>query len=397
MVTEEQVLAMLSDLESPSVERTVSTGDMAKFCQAVCAFANDMPGTRRAGFLLIGAGDRDGAPSGLTASDELLRNLAGIASDGQVLPSPALTVQKIPLSSGQGDIVVVEVQPSSLPPVRYKGQIWIRRGPRRAIANETEERLLVERRTATATTFDALPCAEASLADLSLELFTANYRPQAIDAETIAENHRPIEQQLSSLRFFHLGRNCPTHAGLLLFAKNPLYWLPNAYAQYVKFAGRTMSDDVVDEKRFSGDLLTMVRDLNSFVRLVTVNRPERATPLEERMVADYPEVALREFLMNAILHRSYEAPAPVRFLQFEDRIEIQNPGPLYGLANRENFPTQTSYRNPVLAEAMKTLGFVNRFGRGVIRAQEALRKNGNEEATFVFGENHFGVILRGRT
>jgi ATP-dependent DNA helicase RecG len=100
--------------------------------------------------------------------------------------------------------------------------------------------------------------------------------------------------------------------------------------------------------------------------------------------------------MNAVLHRSYELPQPVRFYEYADRIEIQNPGPLYGLARAENFPVQTSYRNPVLAEAMKTLGAVNRFGRGVARAQAALEKNGSQPAEFVFGEHHFGVTIRRR-
>jgi ATP-dependent DNA helicase RecG len=64
------------------------------------------------------------------------------------------------------------------------------------------------------------------------------------------------------------------------------------------------------------------------------------------------------------------------------------------LARPENFPTQTSYRNPVLAEAMKTLGAVNRFGRGVERAQAALGKNGSPPAEFIFGDMHFGVTVR---
>jgi ATP-dependent DNA helicase RecG len=115
--------------------------------------------------------------------------------------------------------------------------------------------------------------------------------------------------------------------------------------------------------------------------------------LEETSVADYPEVAVRELLVNAVLHRSYEAAAPVFLYQFADRIEIHNPGPLYGEARPENFPTQTSYRNPILAEAMRTLGAVNRFGRGVIRAQDALKRNGNPQATFQFGETFFVATL----
>jgi len=66
--------------------------------------------------------------------------------------------------------------------------------------------------------------------------------------------------------------------------------------------------------------------------------------------------------MNSLLHRSYESNSPVRFYQFTNRIEIQNPGTLYGEARPENFPRQTSYRNPILAEAMKTIAFFNNKG-----------------------------------
>jgi ATP-dependent DNA helicase RecG len=394
MIAEPELLALLGDLESFRVERTVSTKDTAKFSEAVCAFANDLPASHLPGYLLIGADDKTGTPAGLKVTDELLRNLAGLATDGNILPAPAITVYRVSLSSGTGDIAVVEVQPSDLPPVRFKGQTWIRRGPCKGIANETEESILIERRTAAARTFDAQPCVGASLADLALDLFTNTYRPLAVDAETIAENQRPIERQLASLRFFDLARNYPTYAGLILFAKDLAGWLPNAFVQYVRFDGPKMADAVSAEKHFQGDLLSMVRDLASYVRLITDSRPVRSSALQETMIADYPETAIREFLMNAVLHRSYEAPAPVRFYQYSDRIEIQNPGPLYGLARPENFPTQTSYRNPVLAEAMKTLGVVNRFGRGVERAQAALNKNGNPPADFIFGALHFGVTVR---
>lgn len=116
--------------------------------------------------------------------------------------------------------------------------------------------------------------------------------------------------------------------------------------------------------------------------------------LRERTETDYPPVAIRELLLNAIMHRSYESNAPVRFYWYDDRIEIQNPGGLYGMASPENFPGQTDYRNPVIAGAMATLGYVNAFGRGVIRAQEALRRNGNPAAEFAFEPSHVLATIR---
>lgn len=396
MLAEDELLKLLCEIESFRVERSVSTDKTDKFAQAVCAFANDMAGAGLPGYLLIGADDKTGRPSGLRVTDQLLQNLASLGSNGNILPAPALMAYRMTLSSGLGEIAVVEVQPSPLPPVRYKGQAWIRRGPSKGIANEAEEKILIERRTAAAKTFDAQPCVGASLSDLALDLFTSTYRPQAIDPQTIAENHRPIEDQLASLRFFDLGRNLPTYAGLILFAKDLLGWLPNAYVQFVHFGGVDMGADPLSEKRFQGDLLSVIRDLNSFVSLITNTRPQRVSPLEENLVSDYPEAAVRELLMNAILHRSYESASPVRFYQFTDRLEIQNPGTLYGEARPENFPRQTSYRNPIVAEAMKTLGAVNRYGRGVERAQALLAANGSPPAEFEFGDTFFGVTIRVR-
>jgi ATP-dependent DNA helicase RecG len=86
------------------------------------------------------------------------------------------------------------------------------------------------------------------------------------------------------------------------------------------------------------------------------------------------------------MHRNYNSNSPIRFYAFADHIEIQSPGGLYGESTQQNFPTRNSYRNPVVAEALKYLGFVNRFGYGVQRAQALLHENGNSPAEFEFDE-----------
>ncbi len=100
-----------------------------------------------------------------------------------------------------------------------------------------------------------------------------------------------------------------------------------------------------------------------------------------------------QLLMNAVLHRDYQSTSPVRFYQFRDRIEIQNPGGLYGDASPENFPRVNTYRNPIIAEAMHVLGYVNRFGRGIARARKILEENGSREPRFQFETNHFLTII----
>jgi len=392
MLTEQQLLALMSDLESFRVERTTSTTDSDKFRDAICAFANDMPASKQPGYILVGVHDKTGRANKLKVTDNLLQQLTAYGSDGMILPAPALVVYKHTLASGDGDVAVVEVQPSHQPPVRYRGRICIRNGPRKGVANETEERLLIERRTAAVKPFDTQPCIGSTLNDLALDLFLNTYRVQAIAPEVLQENNRPIEQQLASLRLFDLARNCPTYAAILLFAKDPLRWLSHAFIQFLRFPSTTMDGDP-EAKRFTGDLLTLLRELDTFVRTLPTARPVAVSALREENIYDYPPIAIRELLMNAVAHRSYEAASPIRFYQFADRIEIINPGPLYGDATPANFPRQTSYRNPVVAEALAILGFVNQYGRGVLRAQEALKKNGSSDARFEFGDTFFGVTI----
>ncbi len=390
MISIDELEQLLRDIESDRVERTVSTSDTDKFAKAITAFANDLTGNRKPGYLLVGV-DNQGVPCGLTVTDGLLLNLAALRSDGNIQPLPAINVAKFDLPTGQ--VAVVEVFPSDLPPVRYKGQVWIRVGPRRGIANEQEERLLTEKRIAHARTFDALPCLQSDLSDLALELFRFNYLEQVVAPEILAANHRDTGDQLASLRFFDSRRKCPTNAGILLFGKNPLEWLPGAFIQFARFDGDSLGAEVVSENNLSGDMLIILRELEALVEVQSQQRPVHESLLRERMSFDYPGEALRELLMNAVLHRSYESTAPIRFYWFKDRIEIQSPGGLYGDASPENFPNQNSYRNPILAEALKTLGFVNRFGRGVFRAQDALAKNGNRPAEFHFDHGFVRVTL----
>jgi ATP-dependent DNA helicase RecG len=383
MLTENQLKILLSDLESDRIERTESTSNTDKFGQAICAFANDLPNHRQPGYLLVGVKD-NGSLSGLIVTDELLKNLGGIRSDGNVLPQPMMNIAKFSLENGE--IAVVEVFPSDLPPVRYRGRVHIRVGPRKAIANEQEERVLSERRIAMAHSFDARPCTEATLDEVALGQFDA-YRREAIDPETIAANHRSIEQQLASLRLYDPERSCPTHAGILLFGKNPRFFMPGAYVQYLKLPGTELIDIPEDQAEISGDLNSVLRELEGRLKLIIQTMMRAISALEEKLLPDYPEWALRELLMNAVMHRNYDSNTPIRFYVFSDHIEIQSPGGLYGEATPENFPTRNSYRNPVIAEAMKSLGFVNRFGYGVQRAQALLSQNGNPPAEFEFDEH----------
>jgi ATP-dependent DNA helicase RecG len=253
---------------------------------------------------------------------------------------------------------------------------------------------VAERRVALARTWDARPCPDSSLDDLALDLFLVGYRQFAFAPEVIEQNHRSVPEQLAAFRFFDLRTGRPTHAAILLFGKDPLFFVPGAYLQYVRYSGLTQADDPLRDRRFSGDLLSVLRGLDQLAEDIAEGRPVSGSGLAEKMVYDYPPRALHELLVNAVIHRNYEGSStPVLINHFDDRLEILSPGGLFGDLTAEQFPRGTSYRNPVLAEAARALGFVNRYGRGIAIVQSELQRNESQPARFDLGSNFFMVTV----
>ena len=114
---------------------------------------------------------------------------------------------------------------------------------------------------------------------------------------------------------------------------------------------------------------------------------------------DYPLDAIVQVLRNALLHRNYDGSnTPVRFTWYSDRIEIRAPGGLFGEVTPETIRKNvTSYRNPAIAEGLKTLGLVERFGFGLTRAKQALADNGNSPLRGAFEANHVLFVIGART
>ncbi|MDP2646900.1 MAG: ATP-binding protein [Desulfobacterales bacterium] len=389
---------LLFDLESDRVERKASISDMKKIRQAVCAFANDLPNHRLPGVIFIGA-KNDGSCAGLTITDELLLTLSDMRSDGNILPMPMLTVQKRTLRGCELAVVITE--PSNLTPIRYQGRVWIRVGPRRGIASAEEERRLNEKRRSRDLPFDLHPMSSASLNDLDLDLFQRTYLAAAISPDILEQNARSLEQQLASLRFVTPDSPpIPTVAGLLAVGKSPSDFIPGAYIQFLRLEGADLTDPIADQKPISGPLPQVLRELDEIFRANIRIPMDIISETTEVRRHDYPMVTLQQLIRNAVMHRDYQTSnAPVRVTWFSDRIEIQNPGGPFGQVTRQNFgqPGITDYRNPNIAEIMKNLGYVQRFGVGIQIAQKALSDNGNPQADFQVEDNHVLVTVRRRT
>ena len=398
-IDDETLAKLLREGESFRVEFKESVDGSAPRAirEAVCAFANDLPGSGEPGVVFVGVRDNR-EPVGLTVTGQVLTQLSDIKTDGNIVPPPALLVEKRILHGWE--VAIVTVLPSDSPPVRFRGNIHVRSGPRRGIATAQDERILNEKRRALDIPFDIWPVSGSGIADLSLRRFEEEYLPRAFSPEALEANERSVEQQLAATKMI-VSADDPraTVLGVLTLGKQPRRFVESAYIQFLRIDGVEWSDPIVDEQVIEGTLSEVLQRSDDKLKAHIQTRVDFTSSDLEQRTATYPLEALQQITRNAVMHRAYERTnAPVRITWFSDRIEVLSPGGAFGLVTSETFgqPGVVDYRNPNLAEALRALGYVQRFGVGIATARRRLADNGNPEPEFEINDAFVTAVIRKR-
>jgi ATP-dependent DNA helicase RecG len=382
---------LLGTKESACLEFKRSAKRPEVIRRAICAMANDLAGFG-GGDILVGVADNGEPTEEADLSDRAQLALTDMRDDGLILDRPSMTVSVSPYRGKP--VLRIRVEASSTAPVRFDGFVWVRPGPTTRKANRDDERVLTERRRAADGPYDSRPMPGARVTDLDLGLFRSAYLPAVVGPEVLEENGRPVEQQLASLRLATLDGEA-TPIGLLIAGFDPSSFIPGAYVQFVRYQGADLDAPIADDQELRYNVVAVADRLETLLRGHLHTRIVEAGGFREEQRPDYPLEALRELCMNAIMHRNYETSyAPMRIAWFADRIEVTNPGGPYGQVRRDNFERVNDYRNPSLAAAMKALGYVNRFGRGIGRVRASLARNGNPPAEYAVDDSSWSVTLR---
>ena len=188
-----------------------------------------------------------------------------------------------------------------------------------------------------------------------------------------------------------------TVLGILVLGKTPQDFLSGAYVQFLRIDGNELADDILDSEEIRGAIPDLLRRLDD--KLIAHNRTavDFTTSVVEQQTELYPISALQQITRNAVMHRIYETTnAPIRVSWFNDRIEVCSPGGTFGVVTAENFgqPGLTDYRNPNLAEAMKNLGYVQRFGAGIPTARRQLKEAGHPEPEFEINDHYVLATIK---
>ena len=224
---------------------------------------------------------------------------------------------------------------------------------------------------------------------------------QAFAREVLDANERSLQEQFATTKMIaSADEPTPTVLGILVLGKSPQDFLPGAYVQFLRLDGTDLSSDIIDSEDIGGSIPDLLRRLDEKLNAHNRTAVDLTSASVEWRTSIYPLPAIQQITRNAVMHRTYESTnAPVRVSWFRDRIEIISPGGPFGTVTSSTFgqPGITDYRNPNLAEAMRTLGFVQRFGVGIPTARRLLKESGLPNPEFVILENHVLATVRAST
>lgn len=184
----------------------------------------------------------------------------------------------------------------------------------------------------------------------------------------------------------------PTHAGLLLFGKDPQYYLSEAMIICCHFNG-VKGREAIASVDCIGTLFNQYYQAHNFImhRLFhsfSIQGMKREEKLE------IPEVAFREALLNMLIHRNYHLPAPSKIFIYDDRLEFFSPGNFWGPIKSDQLLKGITYlRNPAICKVFREVGLVEKMGTGFIQIFQSYEKWGLPKPQIIEGENFVKCIL----
>ncbi len=395
-LSDDELRGLALNAESPGVERKRDLSGSAKTSaqRSICAFANDLVGLQRQGVLFVGLED-DGSLGPRASDAAQIAKWSKTLDDflgGNIYPRPVYEVRQVDFEAGA--CAAITVEPYPFPPVSFAGDIWVRAAASVRRARPEEERRLVERGRVANLPFDSRPVLGGRLADLDEDL-ARSYLSRVLSAETLAENGRSLEAQLLSQRLV-TAEGVITHAGVLLLGREPTQFaeLANAEVRLVRFDGLDRVAPILDQRSFVDPILRLVEPVLALLAAWNTTPIEQQGDRHEASSL-VPPIALREALLNALVHRDYQVASPIYCRWFNDRVEIVSPGGPFPPVTPENLEQGrlVSYRNARVAEALNRLGYVERHGIGVQRIRRALQIEGGRVPGFEVDAGQVTVTL----
>jgi len=364
------------DLHTEFKEGPIHPDDLAA---ELVAFANT-----DGGVLIFGVTD-DRRIIGVEKVERLMQQVDQVAYQNC---QPPLTIvqETVPVDEGKVVLVVRVPKGDQRPYQTRRGHYYIRTtsGKRRASRQE----LLRLFQAAESLFFEETIVLQASLDDLDLEAFR-RFRQKIVGDLSVDDLRLLANWKL--LREYE-GEHYPTVAALLLFGREPQRFLPYAYVTAARVPGTDTEAEPSDVKRVEGSLFVLLEDTARFLNL-HLRTPHHIRGFQPETLPELPEAALREVVVNALVHRDYTITAPVRVFILDDRVEVRSPGGLPNTVTVDMVKSGLAHvlRNPLIYTFFYRAGYVTDTGNGIRRAIQMVREATGQEPS-IFEEGNELVV-----
>jgi len=366
--------------ESDKVELKKSLSQLEDSLRTVCAFAN-----HKGGIIYYGIDDKTGTAIGQLVTDSNLRKISQQIRQ-RIKP------QIVPLIEEEAvdgkPVIKVSISKSEKDLCYFDGIPYKRSATETIVMPPSE----IKRTILTAGKFewDSEICERATLKDIDankVKKYLSFREKERNIAAKISMDNNVFLKNIKAI-----SGDTPTNAGILFFGESPLNFIHHAQIRLARIKGKEIYNNILDRFDSEGTLWEMILQAEDFIKRNIHFMGLRTEKFQRTDKYEYPVKALREAIINAVIHRDYLNKADVRVFIFDDRIEIVSPG---------NFPDGVTPDKPqhkpvcsILSGYMYDIGFIEKYGSGIILENNLCKENGNQMPEYVLTELETKVIFR---
>ncbi|MBW1649708.1 MAG: putative DNA binding domain-containing protein [Deltaproteobacteria bacterium] len=355
-----ELLDIISGNETSAVQFKEKIDSPDAFAAEMTAFSNS-----DGGIIIIGVKDKIGEIIGLSADQfDKTQNLAANVAHNNIIPPIYIKTESVKIE--EKNILVIHIKEDIHKPYKDKNNaIWIKQGADKRRVTDNNE-LLRLFQSGTNFSADEMDVYDTSIDDIDKDRFESYFKKE-VD-KTIEEAGLTFEKALILKKALH--NNRLTLAGLLFFGKEPQKFKPAFCVKAVSFFGNEIgSKEYRNKPRDIGGVIPDIFEKGMTFFMSNLKHIQKSEDFNTRGVLEISEIALKELLINALVHRDYFKNAPIRLMIFDNRIEIISPGKLPNSLTVEaiKYGNPVVRNNRILAYSLQILSFSG-FGTGIIRA-----------------------------
>ncbi len=366
--------------ESKSLEFKSQLPNFSHLIKTCVAFANGMGGK-----IVIGVEDKSRKIIGIDNKirDRIYEEFPNSVYDST---SPSLLVEIYEKRFNDLNVIIIEVPHSIKKPVYIKNEglsngVYLRAGPntRKATQDYIDELIRESRRM-----HHDEEIVQAHIDILSKDILKNIYKK--FDISRLVSEKIATHSPLNTKKYY------PTVTGTLMFCERPELYIPEAVIRCTRFRG-IEGRDIIQSEEIQGNIEKQIEtSLNLLKSWLTREYKLSGAHLKGKMIV--PEVALREAIANALIHRKYWIPGATKIALYDNRLEIFNPGNFPGIFDLKNLGDGTTYlRNPHLAKIARHFGIMEQLGTGIKLIFESCKKTGIKKPEFIEGADSIKIVF----